>query len=253
MRPERVHRSDGFNRAVAGTAAAVARVRASVFPALVIAVAVELFGGPAPAPAPPAQPAAARTAPSDEARASRADRPIVWRRSRALGRPDAGRLVAGVRLPASGPHYFTWDPIVKRSPSRPWRRYGTARLVRTLLRVVNAHAAAHPLAPRVTVGDLSRPRGGDFGPRFGGSGHVSHQNGLDADLYLPRLDRRERPPRSVRQVDLRLAQDLVDRFVRAGADKVFVGPNTGLRGPPDVVQPLAGHDDHLHVRLPPAG
>ena len=125
--------------------------------------------------------------------------------------------------------------------------------MQTLLRVVNAHAAANPRAPRVTIGDLSRPRGGDFGPRFGGSGHVSHQNGLDADLYYPRLDRRERPPRSARQVDLRLAQDLVDRFVRAGADKVFVGPNTGLRGPPDVVQPLAGHDDHLHVRLPGAG
>jgi hypothetical protein len=42
----------------------------------------------------------------------------------------------------------------------------------------------------------------------------------------------------------------VDRFVAAGAEKVFVGPRLGLRGPRRVVQPLAYHDDHLHVRLP---
>jgi hypothetical protein len=50
-----------------------------------------------------------------------------------------------------------------------------------------------------------------------------------------------------------LSQELVDRFVRAGADVIFVGPNTGLRGPPGVVQPLVQHDNHLHVRLPAAG
>jgi hypothetical protein len=41
----------------------------------------------------------------------------------------------------------------------------------------------------------------------------------------------------------------VDRFVRAGAKYVFVGPNTGLAGPPRVVQPPTDHDHHLHVRL----
>lgn len=52
------------------------------------------------------------------------------------------------------------------------------------------------------------------------------------------------------QVDLRLAQDLVDRYVAAGADKVFVGPSLDLEGPPGVVVPLANHDNHLHARLP---
>jgi murein endopeptidase len=177
---------------------------------------------------------------------------IVWRRSRAVGEPWAGTLVRGVRLPREGVHFFTWDPVLRRSPSRSWRRYGTDRLVRTLLAVTDAYAAAHPHAPRVGIGDLSRPHGGDFGPEFGGLGHVSHQNGLDADVYYPRLDRRERAPRRVDQIDHRLAQDLVDRFARAGAQIVFVGPNTGLHGPAGIVRVLVHHDDHLHVRLPGA-
>jgi murein endopeptidase len=118
-----------------------------------------------------------------------------------------------------------------------------------LLRVLDEFAAAHPAAPRIGVGDLSRPRGGDFGPRYGLPGHASHQNGLDLDLYYPRRDGRERPPRRPAQIDRALAQDLVDRLVRAGATRVFVGPRTGLTGPPQVVQTLAHHDNHLHVRL----
>jgi len=180
----------------------------------------------------------------------RLEESIVWHRSRALGLPYAGSLVRGVRLPREGVHFFTWDPVLRRSPNRPWRRFGTDRLVRTLLAVVDAYAAAHPHAGRVGIGDLSRPHGGDFGPRFGGIGHASHQNGLDADVYYPRRDRRERAPRVVTQVDHRLAQDLVDRFVRAGAQFVFVGPGTCLHGPPGIVQALVHHDDHLHVRLP---
>ena len=177
---------------------------------------------------------------------------IDWHRSRAIGLPYAGSLAGGVRLPREGVHFFTWDPVLHRSPNRPWRRYGTDRLVRTLLSVIEAYAAAHPQAARVGIGDLSRPHGGDFGPEFGGIGHASHQNGLDADVYYPRLDRRERAPRSAAQIDHRLAQDLVDRFVRAGAQLVFVGPNTDLHGPAGVVEVLIHHDDHLHVRLPAA-
>jgi murein endopeptidase len=118
------------------------------------------------------------------------------------------------------------------------------------LGVIRDYAASNPRAPRLGVGDLSRPRGGDFGPEYGLPGHVSHQNGLDVDLYYPRLDSRLIAPKSVDQIDLRLAQDLVDRFVEAGAEKVFVGPNTGLTGPPGVVVPLVNHDNHVHVRLP---
>jgi murein endopeptidase len=172
------------------------------------------------------------------------DRAVRWHDSRALGSPAAGTLVGGVRLPPGGPTYFTWDPLLHRRPDRAWRRWGTDDLVRLVLRVAAKYADEHPHASRLGVGDLSRPKGGWFGPR-----HASHQNGLDVDVYYPRRDGRERPPVDVGQIDLGLAQWLVDLFVKAGATRVFVGPNTGLRGPPAVVQVLDGHDNHLHVRI----
>jgi hypothetical protein len=175
---------------------------------------------------------------------------IRWRRSKAIGLPHAGRLLRGVRLPAASPDFFTWDPIRRRRPNRAWRRWGTDDLVRTTLRVVRDYATAHPEAPRLGIGDLSRPHGGDFGPAFGGIGHATHQNGLDVDVYYPLRSRVERAPLSVDEIDLTLAQDLVDRFVRAGAAKVYVGPGTGLTGPTGVVQAIPNHDNHLHARLP---
>jgi hypothetical protein len=178
------------------------------------------------------------------------DTRIRWRRSKALGEPWAGRLVRGVRLPSEGRLFFTWDPVRHVSPNRANRRFAAARLIRITLRVLRSHAAEHPDAPRVAIGDLSRPHGGDFGRRFGSPDHTSHQNGLDVDVYYPRRDRREREPRRPTQIDHELAQDLVDRFVAAGAQFVFVGPNTRLTGPPHIVQPLANHDDHMHVRIP---
>jgi hypothetical protein len=174
--------------------------------------------------------------------------------SRSFGLPWEGRLAGGVQLAAEGEHFFTWDNVLRRSPNRGWRRYGNQRLIRTTLRVLAEYAADHPTAPRVGIGDLSRRGGGDFGARYGGLGHASHQNGLDIDFYYPRRDRRERPPRAPRQIDRPLAQALVDGFVAAGAAKVFVGPNTRLKGPPAVVEVLpAHHDNHMHVRLPGDG
>jgi len=169
---------------------------------------------------------------------------VRWRKSVSLGSPAAGRLVRGVRFPAEGQYVFTWDPVLHVSPNSAWRRWGTDDLVRTLVRVLRRYARAHPDAPRVGVGDLSRRRGGPFGPK-----HATHQNGLDADVYYPRLDRRERPPKRAEQIDRPLAQALVDLFVAAGADLIYVGPNTQLKGPPGVVQVLWNHDNHLHVRI----
>jgi murein endopeptidase len=177
--------------------------------------------------------------------------PIRWRRSVAVGSPSAGRLVRGVQLPARRRALVTWDPVLRRSPNRPWRRWGTDRLVRTLLDVAREYRRAHPGAPRLAIGDLSRPHGGDFGVRFGPIGHASHQNGLDADVYYPREDGRERAPDDASQIDRRRSQELVDRFLAKGAVVIFVGPNTGLTGPAGRVQTLANHDNHLHVRLAP--
>ena len=222
----------------------------------VIAIAVIAGAGeepdrrdPGPTPVAP-RPSTAITESPDPTQPDEVPTRIRWRRSRAIGEPWAGRLVRGVRLPSEGRLFFTWDPVRHVSPNRPNRRYATAQLIRMLLGVLRSHAKENPGAPRVTIGDLSRPSGGDFGRRFGSPDHTSHQNGLDADVYYPRRDGREREPRRPGQIDRDLAQDLVDRFVAAGAQFVFVGPRTGLTGPPHIVQPLANHDDHMHVRIP---
>lgn len=188
-------------------------------------------------PAAPQAPAAERPQAADPMPA------IEWRASRAIGVPHSGRLVRGVGLPVEGPGWVTWDPALDRSPNRERRLYGTDTLVRALLGVVAAYRAAHPDAPALVIGDLSHEGGGPIDE------HVSHQNGLDVDIYYPRRDGRLRPPSRVAQIDLALAQDLVDRFREAGAQIMFVGPSTGLRGPAGVVVPYPNHDDHVHVRF----
>ncbi|HEV2775274.1 MAG TPA: penicillin-insensitive murein endopeptidase [Solirubrobacteraceae bacterium] len=169
--------------------------------------------------------------------------------SLAIGRPNRGRLVNGLQLPATGPDWMTYDPVLHRAPNRPDRRWGTDRLLAYLLFVLRDYRLANPGAPPVLIGDLSLPHGGPFGSDFGGLGHASHQNGLDVDVLYPRRDRKLLPPGKVADVDTALAQDLVSRFIGAGAQFVFVGTRVGLGGPPSVVQAIAHHNDHLHVRI----
>jgi Penicillin-insensitive murein endopeptidase len=169
--------------------------------------------------------------------------------SRAIGAPDRGRLVNGLQLPATGPDWVTWDAVLHRSPNRAERRWGTDRLLAFLLYVLRDYRLANPGAPPVLIGDISLPYGGPFGSELGGLGHASHQNGLDVDVLYPRADRLPLPPAKVADVDRALAQDLVSRFVAAGARFAFVGTKVGLGGPPDVVQAIAHHNDHVHVRI----
>lgn len=178
---------------------------------------------------------------------------IDYRKSKAVGEPWDGKLKRGVLLPREGKAWFSWDPIKKRSPNRQWRRWGTDKLIRTTVGVIREWGTENPRAPRLPIGDLSRTRGGDFGPQFGSIGHASHQNGLDVDIYYPRKDAKPKPPDKPSQVRVKASQDLVDRFVAAGAEKVFVGPSLPLTGPKDVVVPLVHHDNHIHVRIPNPG
>jgi murein endopeptidase len=157
--------------------------------------------------------------------------------------------VNGVQLADFGEDFFTWDPVFNVAPNRPERRWGTDRLVSLLIRVFHDYRTAHDSVQRVGVMDLSREHGGPFGKQYGGLGHASHQNGLDADVLYPRVDGLERRAFKPALVDEALAQDLVDRFVAAGADKIFVGPHLHLHGPRNVVIPLVHHDDHMHVRV----
>jgi murein endopeptidase len=174
---------------------------------------------------------------------------IPWRGSVAFGKPFAGALFRGVQLPAEGIDFFTWDFPLDQSPNRGWRRWGTDTTVHALLGVISEYRLAHPGVGRVGIADLSRPHGGPFGKRFGGLGHASHQNGLDVDVLYPRLDGLELDSTKPSQINRGLAQDLVNRFVAAGATDIFIGLRIRLTGPRKVVQKLVHHHDHMHIRF----
>ncbi len=180
------------------------------------------------------------------AAAARADASpeIEWRNATSIGLWYSGSLIAGTQLPVESADWVTWNPVTDSVPNTPRRLYGNERTIRTIVSVIEAYRAAHPRAPRVVVGDISFEDGGPM------DAHVSHQNGLDVDIYYPRRDGTLRAPRSREAIDRRLAQDLLDRFIAAGAHKVFVGYQTDLQGPRDVVVPYPNHEDHMHVRFP---
>jgi Penicillin-insensitive murein endopeptidase len=173
---------------------------------------------------------------------------VTWRDSISLGLPYHGRLIDGVQLPVSSPYWATWDPALDQVPDRGYRRYGSAKMIHLLMAVAREFHDAHPDAARLVIGDISRHGGGPLDE------HASHQNGLDVDVYYPRKDRREIAPTTVEQVDVPLAQDLLDLFLAARPEFVFVGPHLPqLHGPAGVVEPLVGHDNHMHVRIYPPG
>jgi hypothetical protein len=170
--------------------------------------------------------------------------------SRAVGKPWDGKLVCGVQLPAGSDTFTTWDFPLARSPNRGWRRWGTQKLVDRVQQLAASYVKRFPGEARLVVGDLSRTHGGPFGSKYGGIGHASHQNGLDADIYYPRKDGLETSPEKPSLIARGRSQWLVDHAAR-GADRVFIGPHTGLRRPTSHVQYLAHHDNHLHLRIYP--
>jgi hypothetical protein len=168
---------------------------------------------------------------------------IEWGTATSHGLPYAGDLHDGTQLPIEGPDWVTWNPNTDSTPNLPGRLYGHERTIRRIVDVLAAYRAEHPKAPLVVVGDISLRRGGSMDQ------HVSHQNGLDVDVYYPRRDGRLTAPTSTAQVDRRLSQALLDRFLDAGARIVFVGYRTDLRGPDGVVVPYPNHENHMHVRF----
>ena len=190
------------------------------------------------APVPRPSPSSAKPAPAAEFEE------VHWHHATSVGLPYSGRLVDGTQLPVEGADWVTWNPNTDSVPNLQHRLYGNERTIRALLAVIGGYRNAHPDAPRVVVGDLSLRDGGRMDQ------HVSHQSGLDVDVYYPRVDRYLKAPTSTSQVDRPLAQELLDRFVAAGAKMVFVGYSTGLSGPSGVVVPYPNHENHMHVRFP---
>jgi penicillin-insensitive murein DD-endopeptidase len=175
-----------------------------------------------------------------------------------IGSYSAGCVAGAQKLEHDGTGYSVMRLSRKRY-------YGHPELVRYLRELGKAGEKAG--LPHILVGDMGRPRGG---PMI--SGHVSHQSGLDVDIWY-RLSRK-RPTRKEREswgasrlvsregkvtsgwggqqrklVALAAASDAVDRiFVHAAIKKDL------CQAFPDApwlykLRPWWGHDDHLHVRL----
>jgi hypothetical protein len=168
---------------------------------------------------------------------------IAWHTATSIGLPYAGYLRDGTELPVEGRDWVTWNPNTDSRPNLPGRLYGNEHTIRTIIEVLAQYRKTHPNAPRVVVGDISLRNGGVMDQ------HVSHQDGLDVDVYYPRRDGWLQAPTSTAQIDRHLAQDLLNGFVAAGASKIFVGYATDLRGPRDIVTPYPNHENHMHVRF----
>jgi hypothetical protein len=161
-------------------------------------------------------------------------------RSRSIGTAGSGRLVDGVLFPASGPYHFAWNFRRQKIGGSNRTRWGNCHVVRAVMRGLALYHRRNPHAPKVAVGDMSLRYGGDI------SHHSTHENGRQIDLYYPRRDRRAAEPRTVAQVDLHLAGELVRAMLDAGAYRVLIGPHIRIPTPRRVMR-WPHHDDHLHA------
>ncbi|TMV00038.1 penicillin-insensitive murein endopeptidase [Streptomyces sp. DASNCL29] len=146
--------------------------------------------------------------------------------------------VISVRLPDSGPGFYTYPP------GRGHHRFGRAETIRALQIVAAAWQQAHPRGPRIGIGDISLHGGGPI------RGHGSHRLGLDVDIRPLRADGPETPVLQGQPgYSQALTQELVDRLRDNGVLRVhfILFNDSGVRG----VRPWSGHDDHLHVRFAP--
>lgn len=190
--------------------------------------------------------------------------------ARSIGGYARGCLAGAVAMPVNGP---AWQ-VMRLSRNRNW---GHPDLIRYLERF--SVAAQKDGWPGLLVGDLSQPRGG---PML--TGHSSHQIGLDADIWLLPMPKREllfqeretisavsMLKSGTREIDPQVWSDAHARLIRrAGSDpavaRIFVHPAIkkalcdwkdgaqGDRGWLAKVRPWYGHHYHFHVRLAcPAG
>lgn len=181
----------------------------------------------------------------------------------AIGFYSAGCLQGGQILPLDGRGYAIMRPSRHRVYGHP-----------ALINYLTTLAASRPGGQNrlLLIGDLGPPRGG---PTL--SGHASHQNGLDVDVWF--ITRATRPT-DVERERLSAPGFVIDRkrlretwgvaqarLLVAAADKsdvnrIFVSPAIKrymCRRYPGAswlyrLRPWWGHEDHFHVRLMcPAG
>ena len=188
-------------------------------------------------------------------------------RSEAIGGYSRGCQAGGMELAETGP---TWQAM-RLSRNRNWAQAVTIDFLQDLSRF----AASQPGWEGLYIGDLSQPRGG---PML--TGHVSHQSGLDADIWMlppDRLNLTEAERESLSSISMRRAGGAFtnsswtpqhEAILQAAASdprvsRIFVFPGakvamcdtaTGDRDWLRKIRPWWGHHYHFHVRLHcPAG
>jgi penicillin-insensitive murein endopeptidase len=186
--------------------------------------------------------------------------------AQSIGGSGAGCLAGGVALPADGTGY----QAIRLSRRR---YFGHPETVAFVERLGRADAAAG--LPPFYVGDMAQPRGGPLP-----SMHVSHQSGIDVDIWfnldpkpnltpaareqveLPSMilpdasavDAARFGPRQVRLLRLAASDPLVERIfvhwtIKRALCEGYGGAGTGDRAWLHRLRPWYGHDDHFHVRL----
>ena len=182
--------------------------------------------------------------------------------SQPIGSYSRGCGAGMVELPESGP---TWQAM-RLSRNRNW---GQPELVDYLIDL--SEAATRAGWRGLYIGDLAQPRGG---PSI--SGHLSHQTGLDADVWYtppPRLNlskgERENLGAMIVRTDdqtrvngnwsashaavLKAAalDKRVDRIFVAAAVKIEMCKSATAKDKKwlQKIRPIYGHHDHFHVRL----
>lgn len=183
--------------------------------------------------------------------------------SEPIGYYPKGCLQGAVALPVNGPH---WQ-VMRLSRNRNW---GTPQLVR-FIKNFSERAAKATGWDGILVGDMAQPRGG---PAV--SGHVSHQTGLDVDIWfipMPKdiLTAQQREdmaannlvaadwkhinpkvytPQHMAFIKTAAQMPNVERvLVNAAIKKQMCDTANGDRSWLTKVRPWYGHHDHIHVRL----
>jgi penicillin-insensitive murein endopeptidase len=181
--------------------------------------------------------------------------------SQSIGFYSAGCIQGARALPLDGLGY----QVIRISRNRYWGHPVTLQFIQQL--AAKVHAAGQE---DLYIGDIGQPRGGPAP-----TGHQSHQDGLDADIWFERQHGPYRPPagrenprlRSLVHDDLgiddsvfspqhvellRLAARMpdldrlfVNRWIKARLCHTVTGDRSWLRK----VVPWYGHNDHFHIRL----
>ena len=183
--------------------------------------------------------------------------------ARSIGFYANGCIAGAVALPITGP---TWQ-VMRLSRNRNWGHPDLVALIERL----SAKAKQVAGWPGILVGDMSQPRGG---PMI--TGHASHQVGLDADVWLTPMPKREltRTEREEMSATMMVRNDRLDvdpkvwtpshtAVIKAAAEnpeveRIFV--NAAIKkalcreaGSDHSwlwkVRPMYGHDYHFHIRI----